>query len=96
MLKINIFGIQWTLSISATLYLEHLSISSYFSGPLNISTKCTLIPSLYLENLCLELLSVSNKNFDSVATTRIFYKYRFFSTQPQNCLTISGIELQVL
>ena len=40
------FCVQWTLSISTTLYLEHHSISNYFPGPLNISTEYTLFFSL--------------------------------------------------
>ena len=60
------------LSISTTQYLEHLSISNYLPGPLNISTKCTLV---FL--LCLEFLSVSNKNLGLITTifsvSRTFY-----------------------
>ena len=55
--------IQWILSISNTLYLELLSISNNFLGPLDISIDSSLIFSLYLEPPYLELLSVSNKNF---------------------------------
>ena len=51
------------LSISTTQYLEHLSISNYFYGPLNISTKRTLVFPLYLE-----FLSVSNKNLGLITT----------------------------
>ena len=36
---------------------------------LDISTKYTLIFSLYLKSLYLELLSISNEHFGSVATT---------------------------
>ena len=56
------------LSISTTLYLEHLSISNFFSGPLNISTKNNLISTFYLEHLYLELLSILDKYFGPVAT----------------------------
>ena len=46
-IKIILFiQVQWTLSISTTLYLKHLSVSNNFSGPLNISTKYTLFFSL--------------------------------------------------
>ena len=44
------------------------SVSNYFPGPQNISTKYTLIFSVYLEPLYLELLSISNENFGPVAT----------------------------
>ena len=55
----------WTawLSFSTTLYLEDLSISNFFPGLLNISTKYTLISTLYLE-----LLSIVDKYFGPVAT----------------------------
>ena len=52
-LQTKIF-IQWTLSISTTLYLEHLSVSNNFPGLLNISTNSNLIFFLYLEPLYLE------------------------------------------
>lgn len=58
---INI-DIQWTLSILTTL------ISNYFPGPLNFSTKSTLILSLNLEPLHLKTLSISKKNCGPVAT----------------------------
>ena len=55
-------GIQWTLSISTTLYLELLSISNKKLGPLDIYGLCKLVLSLYLELLYLEFFSISNKN----------------------------------
>ena len=60
--------LQWTLSISTNIYLEHLSISNYFTGPLNIPTKYTLILSLYLEFLYRKFPSISNQTFAPVAT----------------------------
>ena len=36
------------------------------------------------------------KHCDCFSFTRFFYKQHFFSTQPQSCLTLSWIELQVL
>ena len=54
--------IQWTLSISNTLYLGLLSISNNFLCPLDISIDSSLIFSLYLESPYLELISISNKN----------------------------------
>ena len=46
-IKIILFiQVQWTLSISTTLHLKHLSVSNTLSGPLNISTKYTLFFSL--------------------------------------------------
>ena len=54
--------VQWTLSISNTLYLELLSISNNFLCPLDISIDSSLIFSLYLEPPYLELLFISNKN----------------------------------
>ena len=53
-------------SLSRTSLFLHFS--NYFSGPLKISTKYTLIFSFYLKPLYLELLSISNKNFAIVAT----------------------------
>ena len=41
-LQTKIF-IDWTLPISTTLYLEHLSVSNNFPGPLNISTNSNFI-----------------------------------------------------
>ena len=65
-----IVELQWILSSSTTLYLEHIFILNYFPGPLNISTKYTLILSLYRT-------SISNKNFGPVVTifslSRTFY-----------------------
>ena len=46
--------IQWTLSISTTLYLELLSISNKKLDPLDICVLCKLFLSLYLELLYLE------------------------------------------
>ena len=46
--------IQWTLSISTTLYLELLSISNKKLGPLDICVLSKLFLSLYLELLYLE------------------------------------------
>ena len=54
--------IQWTLSISTTLYLELLSISNKNLGPLDICVVSKLFLSLYLELLYLEFFSISNKN----------------------------------
>ena len=54
--------LQWTLSISNTLYLELFSISNNFLCPLDISIDSSLIFSLYLEPPYLELLFISNKN----------------------------------
>ena len=68
---------QWILFLSNTLSLKHLSISSYFPGPWNISTKYTVIFSLYLEPLYLELLSISNKYFGPIAT--VFSLWRTFT-----------------
>ena len=58
----NLFDIQWTLSISTTLYLELLSISNNKLGPLDICVLSKLFLSLYLELLYLEFFSISNKN----------------------------------
>ena len=55
-------NIQWTLSISTTLYLELLSISNKKLGPLDICVLSKLFLSLYLELLYLEFFSISNKN----------------------------------
>ena len=57
-----------SLSILATLYVEHLSALKFFLGLLNISSKYTLISTLYFEPLYLELLSISEKYFGPVAT----------------------------
>ena len=57
-----------SLSISTTLYLEHLSISNFFPGSLNIFTKYTLISTLYLERRYLELLSILDKYCGPVVT----------------------------
>ena len=54
--------IQWTLSISTTLYLELLSISNKKFGPLDICVLSKLFLSFYLELLYLEFFSISNKN----------------------------------
>ena len=54
--------IQWTLSITTTLYLELLSISNKKLGPLDICAFSKLFLSLYLELLYLEFFSISNKN----------------------------------
>ena len=45
-----------------------ISVSNICLGPLNISTKYTLIFSLYLEPLYLEVLSIWNKHFRPIAT----------------------------
>ena len=80
-------NIQWSLFISTTLYLEHLSVSNYLPGPWNISTKYTLIFSLYLE-----LLSISNKNFGPVATilslSRTFYLHDLRSKLITDLVTV--------
>ena len=55
-------GIQWTLSISTTLYLEPLSISNKKLGPLDICVLSKLFLALYLELLYLKFFSISNKN----------------------------------
>ena len=55
------FTIQWTLSISTTLYLELLSISNNSLGPLDICERSKLFLSLYLELLYLEVFSISNE-----------------------------------
>ena len=49
-------AVQLTLSISTTLYLEHLSISNQSLGPLDICVGSKLFSSLYLEPLYLEYL----------------------------------------
>ena len=54
--------VQWTLSISTTLYLEILSISNKKLGPVEICVLSQLFLSLYLELLYLEFFSISNKN----------------------------------
>ena len=54
--------IQWTLSISTTLYLELLSISNKKLDPLGICVLSKLFLSLYLELLYLEFFSILNKN----------------------------------
>ena len=54
-------AIQWTLSISTTLYLELLSISNQSLGPLDICVGSKPFSSLYLELLYLEFFSISNK-----------------------------------
>ena len=59
----NIKRIQWSLSISNTLYLLLLSISNNFLSQLFISNDSSLISSLYLEPPYLEFLFISNKNF---------------------------------
>ena len=51
--------LQWTLSISTTLYLELLSISNKKLGPLDICVLSKLFLSLYLEHLYLEQKSWS-------------------------------------
>ena len=61
-----IIWIQLTLSISTTLYLEHLSISNQSLGPLDICVGSKLFSSLYLEPLYLEYLSISNQNLGPV------------------------------
>ena len=53
---------QWTLSISSALYLKLLSIPNKKLGPLDICVLSKLFLSLYLELLCLEFFSSSNKN----------------------------------
>ena len=58
----RIMLVQWTLSISTTLYLELLSVSNRKLGPLDIYELCKLFLSRYLELLCLEFFSISNKN----------------------------------
>ena len=55
-----VLELQLTLSISTTLYLEHLSISNQSLSPLYICVGSKLFSSLYLEPLYLEYLSISN------------------------------------
>ena len=54
-----ILRLQWTLSISTTLYVELLSISNKKLGPLDICVLSKLFLSLYLELLYLEQKSWS-------------------------------------
>ena len=58
--------IQCTLSTWTTFYLEHLSVSNCFPGPLNIYTKHTSIFPFYLKSLYFNLTSLYLKqNFRS-------------------------------
>ena len=66
--------LQWTLSISNTLYPELLSISNNFLCPLDISIDSSQIFSLYLEPPYLELLFVSNKNFGPMQIFLFLYR----------------------
>ena len=54
--------LQWTLSISTTLYLELLSISKKKLGPSDIFVLSKLFLSLYLKLVYLEFFSMLNKN----------------------------------
>ena len=54
--------VQWTLSISTTLYLKLLSILNKKLSLLDICVFSKLFLSLYLEPLYLEFFSISNKN----------------------------------
>ena len=55
--------LQWTLSISNTLYLQLLSILNKKLGPLGICVLSKLFLSLYLELLCLEFFSPEQKSW---------------------------------
>ena len=54
--------LQWTLSISTTLFLELLSISNKKLGPSDIFVLSKLFLSLYLKLVYLEFFSMLNKN----------------------------------
>ena len=58
--------IQWTLSISTTLYLELLSISNKNLGPLDICVLSKLFLSLYLELLYLNFSLSRTKSWSLV------------------------------
>ena len=55
--------LQWTLSISNTLYLQLLSILNKKLGPLGICVLSKLFLSVYLELLCLEFFSPEQKSW---------------------------------
>ena len=59
--------IQWTLSISTTLYLELLSISNKKLGPLDIYGLCKLFLSFYLELLSRIFLYFEQKSWSLLA-----------------------------
>ena len=80
--------IQWILSISTTLYLEHLSISNKKRGPLDICVLSKLFLSLYLELFYLEFFSISNKNLGPLrlflSLSRTFSRLRVHLHSKQN------------
>ena len=74
--------LQWTLSISTTLYLELLSISNKKLGPLDICVLSKLFLSrIYLELFSLEFFSISNKSW-SLATISLSISKFFPSMGP--------------
>ena len=73
-----------------SLYLKHFhlelsSTSNRFLGPLSISIASSQSFSLYLECSYLELLSVLNKNFDSMYIFLLSLSQNFFISQQQGC-----------
>ena len=77
------------LSILTTLYLEHPPISNFFPGPLNISTKYTLIFTLYLE--LFSLLSLLGRLF-----TCMFFNLSNSTTQGISNVNLRTWNTQVI
>ena len=74
--------IQWTLSISTTLYLELFSISNKKLGPLDICVLSKVFLSLYLELLYLNFFLYLEQKYLSVATISLSISNFFPSKGP--------------
>ena len=56
---------------------------------IDVISKGNMLVLMILQQVCL----VFKKYVKKLPNTRFFYKQRFFSSQPQRCLTLSWIEL---